>query len=418
MGKILNSTFGMVQNKMGKRWILILMAGMLAGIVGCSAQADGDNKTAQLQATAQTKLQQRQLPDPVPRFSYDSGFDFKRPKNVRGLYLTANTAGGSSKLKHILDLQDHSDLNSVVIDIKDDYGNVTFKPDKDAPFAKSGKKIISDPKKLLKKLEDHNIYPIARIVVFKDNVLSEKNPKYSFRKPNGDVWKNGGGSKFVNPFMKEVWDYNVNVAIAAAKMGFKEIQFDYVRFPEGFEKRAGTLKYDVGDYGKYKKDTAVKQRVNSVTDFVQYAREKLKPYGVDTSVDIFGYTATLPAAPGIGQNMSKISENVDVISSMIYPSHWTSYFGIQYPDLHPHKIVSEYAKREKKKLSKLDDPPISRPWIQDFTASWLGSGHYQKYGKKQVEAQISALNKHGIHEFLVWDANNNYTSGVDYTPSE
>ncbi len=134
------------------------------------------------------------------------------------------------------------------------------------------------------------------------------------------------------------------------------------------------------------------------------------------SVDIFGYSATLPEAPGIGQNFSKISEQVDVISSMIYPSHWTSYFGIDKPDLEPYNVVKEYAKVENKKLSKLKHPPVSRPWLQDFTASYLGSGNYQKYGKRQVEDQVKALHDEGIDEFLLWDAANRYTKNVDYTP--
>ena len=134
------------------------------------------------------------------------------------------------------------------------------------------------------------------------------------------------------------------------------------------------------------------------------------------SVDIFGYTATLLEAGGIGQNFLQISQNVDVISPMIYPSHWTAYFGIQYPDKHPYELVSEYAKFENKKLSKLQKPPIARPWIQDFTATWLGAGHYIPYGKAQVEAQIRALKDNGINEFLIWDAGNSYTANVDYTP--
>src|SRR5690606_18689287 len=147
-----------------------------------------------------------------------------------------------------------------------------------------------------------------------------------------------------------------------------------------------------------------------------YAREKLQPYGVEVSVDIFGYAATLPEAPGIGQNFSRISENVDVISSMIYPSHWTSYFGIAKPDLEPYKLVEEYAKVENKVLSKLDEAPVSRPWLQDFTASYLGAGNYKRYGKAEVEAQIRALNEQGIDEFLLWNAGNSYSPGVDYTP--
>ena len=131
---------------------------------------------------------------------------------------------------------------------------------------------------------------------------------------------------------------------------------------------------------------------------------------------IFGYAATIPEAPGIGQNFSKISENVDVISSMIYPSHWTSYFGIDFPDKEPYRLVTEYAKVENELLGKLEDPPVSRPWIQDFEAPWLYSGPPTQYGKKEVEAQIKALNENGIDEYLIWNAGNVYTENVDYTP--
>jgi hypothetical protein len=147
---------------------------------------------------------------------------------------------------------------------------------------------------------------------------------------------------------------------------------------------------------------------------VKYAQEELEYYDVPVGVDIFGYAATIKEAPGIGQNFSKISNNVDVISSMIYPSHWTSYFGIDFPDKHPYKLVTEYAKVENEVLGKLDDPPTSRPWIQDFEAPWLYDGAPTQYGKAQVEAQIKALQENGINEFLVWNAGNSYTENVDW----
>ena len=109
-----------------------------------------------------------------------------------------------------------------------------------------------------------------------------------------------------------------------------------------------------------------------------YARDRLASYDVDVSVDIFGYAATISEAPGIGQNFSKISENVDVISSMIYPSHWTPYFGIDKPDTQPYELTKAYAEVENEVLGALDEPPVSRPWIQDFTASWLGAGNYPR----------------------------------------
>ena len=349
-------------------------------------------------------------------FIYDSGLKFAYPDAVRGVYVTGHSAGGS-RFNDLVKLMDSTELNAMVIDIKDDFGNLTYIPKEDSSLAKYeiGKPYIKDPQAMLKTLEEKQIYPIARVVVFKDTELAEMKPEWSF--VEGDsVWKNGRGEAFVNPFLQEVWDHNVQIAIEAAKMGFKEIQFDYVRFPEGFEKRDSTLKYNMVDYETSELDN-VKRRVQAVTDFVAYAKEKLEPYGAQVSVDIFGYSATLPEAPGIGQNFSKISANVDVISSMIYPSHWTSYFGIAKPDLEPYRLVQEYAKVENAKLGELENPPVSRPWLQDFTASYLGAGNYQTYGKEEVEAQIKALNEAGIKEFLLWNAGNKYSPGVDYTPN-
>ncbi|MCO0600863.1 putative glycoside hydrolase [Peribacillus butanolivorans] len=364
--------------------------------------------------TRYVALESKELPERAPRFVFDSGLKFDYPDAVRGIYVTGPAAGGN-KFNELIKYVDETDLNAMVIDIKDDRGNVTYKSeDPDSPYAGIGKDHIKNPKEMLGKMADKQIYPIARVVVFKDTLLAKEKPEWSFL-DGKKVWENGRGESFVNPFMKEVWDYNVGIAIEAAKMGFKEIQFDYVRFPEGFEKKEDELKYNMGDYDEAKISHTAK-RVQAVTDFVSYAKKQLEPYGVDVSVDIFGYAATLPEAPGIGQNFTKISENVDVISSMIYPSHWTSYFGIEKPDLEPYDLVKEYAKLENRKLKELEAPPTSRPWLQDFTASYLGAGNYQKYGKEEVEAQIKALNENGIDEYLLWNAANRYTKGVDYTP--
>lgn len=350
-------------------------------------------------------------------------YQFKYPDAVRGIYVTGHSAGGS-RFNKLLELVKQTELNAMVIDIKDDYGYLTFKPHEDSPYYPYSQPYIKEVSELLKTLEENEIYPIARIVVFKDTVLAEEKPEWSYTN-NGKLWKNSRGEAFVNPFLPEVWEYNVGVAKLAAEMGFKEIQFDYVRFPEGFEKRDRTLQYSMGSYtpveikdanGKVIDKDMVQPRVTAVTDFVAYAKKALEPYQVKVSVDIFGYTATLPEAPGIGQNFTKISEHVDVISSMIYPSHWTSYFGIAKPDREPYRLVQEYAKVENEKLAELKNKPISRPWIQDFTASWLGKGNYIKYGAKEVEAQIKALNEAGIWEYLIWNANNNYSAGVNYLP--
>lgn len=394
------------------KWFIPVSAALLMAAFSTEATAEEKTETQLLTIHNESLLT---IPEKFPsQFAYDSGIDIDYPEDgVKGIYLTGHSAGGA-RLADLTKLLNDTELNAMVIDVKDDFGDMTFDLKSDNPLIKENtQNYVSDPAQMMKHMEEHQIYPIARVVVFKDTRLAEARPELSFTHEDGSVWKNGRGESFVNPFSQEVWEYNVEIAKQAAKMGFKEIQFDYVRFPEGFETRSDELKYTYGGYQEKGLDD-IQQRVEAVTDFVKYAKKELEPYGVDVSVDIFGYSATVPEAPGIGQNFSKISENVDVISSMIYPSHWGSYFGIAKPDLEPYKLVSEYMKVENDVLGKLDTPPQSRPWLQDFTASYLGAGNYREYGQAEIEAQIKALKEAGVNEFLLWDAGNTYTRGVNY----
>lgn len=402
-----------MQNKKTKLYLLIgiLLVGISIPLLIATTSSGEHELQASLHKERKTSLGSIDVNQNIARFKFNSGYNFEYPDAVRGIYVTGNSAGGE-RFNSLVDLIDSTDLNTMVIDVKEDNGNITFTPEEGSPFDDIATDFIDDPEKMMKVLEEKQIYPIARVVVFKDSVLAENKPELSF-KENGKVWKNGKGEAFVNPFEKEVWDYNVGVAKMAAEMGFQEIQFDYVRFPEGFEKRDDDLEYTLGDYKDSDLDN-VKRRVEAVTDFVAYAREELSNYDVDVSVDIFGYAATIPETPGIGQNFSKIADNVDIISSMIYPSHWTSYFGIDMPDKEPYKLVNEYSKVENKVLGELDNPPVSRPWLQDFEAPWLYSGAPTKYGVAEVEAQIKALKENGINEYLLWNAGNSYTKGVNY----
>lgn len=375
-----------------------------------TVHGDGDQPPRNHAFSREILVLKKSIPENSARFSSERNYHFPYPDAVRGIYVTGQSAGGK-KFQELVQFIENTELNAMVIDMKDDWGNLTFQTENES-LKDISKNYIHDIDQLLKTLENKQIYPIARIVVFKDSVLAEKKPEWSFKIGN-QVWKNQRGESFVNPFLKEVWDYNVNIAKEVAKIGFREIQFDYVRFPEGFEKREEEFSYNFGEYEQLPLDN-VQKRVKAVTDFVAYAREQLKPYDIKISVDIFGYSATIPEAPGIGQNFSKICEHVDVISAMIYPSHWTPYFGIAKPDLEPYRLVKEYIKVEKDRLAQLKNPPISRPWLQDFTATWLGKGNYKPYGKKEVEDQIRALKEEGIHEFLLWNPANKYTPNVDY----
>ena len=394
-------------------------AGLLLFLSGTTIASASETESSAATTAATSTLTLRQgalLKTPTAKelpkkFFYDSGVEIAYPADgVKGIYVTAYSVGYEEKFNKLVDYVDSNDLNAMVIDIKDDMGVVTADfNSEDAHIQENTEEDIPDIKELMDVMEEKQIYPIARIVTFKDTLLANEQPEMSFTNSNGTVWKASNGESFINPFLKQTWDYAVNVGIEAAKAGFKEIQFDYVRFPEGFEVWGDTLNYDMGEYADLEM-TDDEKRVQAITDFTAYAKEKLMPYGVDVSVDIFGYTASVVEASGIGQNFPQISENVDVISSMIYPSHWgTDYFGIYKPDLYPYELVAEYMKVENELLATLETPPTSRPWLQDFTASYLGSGFYQTYGKAQVDAQVQALFDAGVNEFLLWNALNNYT---------
>ena len=394
-------------------------AGLLLFLSGTTIASASETESSAATTAATSTLTLRQgalLKTPTAKelpkkFFYDSGVEIAYPADgVKGIYVTAYSVGYEEKFNKLVDYVDSNDLNAMVIDIKDDMGVVTADfNSEDSHIQENTEEYIPDIKELMDLMEEKQIYPIARIVTFKDTLLANEQPDMSFTNSNGTVWKASNGESFINPFLKQTWDYAVNVGIEAAKVGFKEIQFDYVRFPEGFEVWGDTLNYDMGEYADLDM-TDDEKRVQAITDFTAYAKEKLMPYGVDVSVDIFGYTASVIEASGIGQNFPQISENVDVISSMIYPSHWgTNYFGIYKPDLYPYELVAEYMKVENELLGTLETPPISRPWLQDFTASYLGSGFYQTYGKAQVDAQVQALYDAGVNEFLLWNALNNYT---------
>lgn len=356
---------------------------------------------------------------------YDSGIQIPYPEEgVKGVYIPATALTDEEHFNYLLDFIDQTHLNAVVIDFKDDGGNILGDIETDIPLLNENVLGTVDFESILKELEKRQIYPIARVVTFKDNMLSNASPEYTFMdSETGEIWMDGNGAQFINPFMREVWDYNIAASIEAAKLGFKEIQFDYVRFPEGFETFSENLDYNLGDYEAYVTDDEGlfgQERVYAINDFLEYANEQIAPYGADVSADVFGYTAIAGDAPdvrGIGQNFAQMAERVDVISSMIYPSHWgPGFFGLDYPDLYPYEVVDQYMYSESLIIDNLMNNVTTRPWLQDFTDTSLVPGTYQEYGPQQIQEQIIALNEYEVYEFLLWNAGGYYTEGVDYAP--
>ena len=338
------------------------------------------------------------------------------PKDgVRGLYFNSYSINTPEVYNRITELIESSNLNAVVVDIKDDWGNITIDFDTDDEDIKYSKIDIIDPESFIEDMHKRNIYVIGRVTTFKDSIITEKHPNWGFTLDDGTLWKNGHGEAFMNPFLKEVQDYDIKIAKLAAEAGFDEIQFDYIRFAEGFETFGDTLEYSRGEYEDKDDMDEGEKRVAAITGFVQRAREELQSYSVPMSIDVFGYALQVRHADGIGQDFDQMANQSDAISSMIYPSHWgNGSFDIEKPDLEPYNLVYRYLEEEKKILGDLEHPPVSRPWIQDFTATWIGEGNWMEYDGEAVQEQIDAIYDQGQNEYLIWNANSEYSSGVDY----
>lgn len=315
----------------------------------------------------------------------------KEPVAARGLYLTGWIAGHPKRFPPLLETAIKSEVNAVVINVKDDSGRITF--NSDIPLAEelqSNQKQIADIEALLEQLNKNNIYPIARIVTFKDPYVALEKPEWAVQNTSGGVWKDRKGHAWLNPYVKEVWEYNIAIAKKAAELGFKEIQFDYVRFPTD-----GKTAHIV-----YPQQTE-KSKAQVIKEFLKYANEELEPYGVFIAADIFGLTGTTADDMGIGQQLEDIAEVVDYICPMVYPSHYYSgNFGLKNPNASPYETVyyslKDFQERIKGKRAKI------RPWLQDFS---LGVS----YGQREVQLQIQAAYDLGINEWLLWNARNRYT---------
>ncbi|MDU3153118.1 MAG: putative glycoside hydrolase, partial [Anaerococcus hydrogenalis] len=335
-------------------------------------------------------------------------------EGVKGVYLNTYTAANPKAFKKIMDLLDNTKLNTVVLDVKDDWGNITCKFDTDNKDIKYATSEVVDAEDFINKMHEKGIYVIGRITTFKDSVITEKHPDWGFKLDDGSLWTNDHGEAFMNPFMDEVRNYDMQIAELAANAGFDEIQFDYIRFAEGFETFHDKLDYPKGKWEKLKMNEGEK-RIDAITSFVKEAREMLQAYDTPCGIDVFGYSMQVGRAEGIGQDFKEMSNQADVMSSMIYPSHWGLYsFDIEKPDLEPYELVKRYLKEEQEVFSEIEHKPQSRPWIQDFTASWIGEGNYMEYDAKAVQDQVQAIYDSGQKEFLLWNASGDYTTGVEY----
>ena len=309
------------------------------------------------------------------------------PVEIRGVHVTGALASLPGKFREYIGYKSYG-LNTIQLDVKDESGEIGFTP-ADVPLARAvgATRPYYNPKALVGLAHRNGVYMIGRVVCFQDPTLASARSDLAIQRADGSVWTTTAGLGWVNPYDRRVWDYCVSVAEAAAKAGFDQIMFDYVRFPSD------------GDVGAavYPGRTSVsKGRV--IADFVEYASKRLEPYGTKVSTALFGLAATRDL--GIGQVPQWISESADTLSPMSYPVlYGGGELGLESPGAEPGETVWRTLADFRRQIEGSDAQLV--PWIQDWD-----------YGTEEVLAQINAARLQGAKGYLLWNASGVYTKAA------
>jgi len=313
---------------------------------------------------------------------------------IRALYVNRWASQSRKRMAKLIAAVDSTEINGLVIDMKDEFG-LNYKT-QNPEFAKNaGTASVAHVAALLDTLKAHNIFPIARIVVFKDSVTARVHPDWTIRRKDGSIWRDKKGIAWVNPYHHELWDYNIGVAEELVKMGFKEVQFDYIRFPEPYPSLPPQVFPSANDVSK----------PDALAAYLKEAKTRLNKLGVRSTADIFGLVTTVGGPLEVGQYWEKISPNVDVVLPMVYPSHYPhGDLGVANPNAQPYEIISKAISRARERDKKLGikEPEHVRPWLQAFT---LGK---PEYGAAQIEAQKKAVYDSGYDGWVMWNPGSIY----------
>ena len=311
-------------------------------------------------------------------------------REVKGVYITAYSAGSKKTVDRIIDLIDRTELNAVVIDIKDYSGLVLY--DSDVPLVNELEvedNRLRDITATIEKFHEHDIYVIARQTVFQDPILARNKTDWAIHNKNGGLWYDNLGLAWVDPSNEHVWKYNVDIAKEAIALGFDEINFDYVRFPSDGNMRA--IAYTNGERELY----------DVMGDFFSYLDTHLSNEPAYISLDMFGFVMERHNGISIGQRIEDAADHVDYICPMMYPSHYPAgHLGLANPAASPGIVIEHGMKKGAPHFE--GKQAEARPWIQAFH---IGA----HYGAEKIRAQIDQVEAYTDGGWLLWNASNRYT---------
>lgn len=329
------------------------------------------------------------LPPPPPPPEH-----IKTPAAVRAVYMTSWVAGTPSLRNSLITFVADSEINSIVVDIKDYSGKVSFEMNSPTIAAmQSVEQRIPDVRALIGELHQKGMYVIGRVSVFQDPQATHMRPELAVQNKNGGVWKDRKGLSYIDPGAQEYWKYIVAIARESENVGFDEINFDYIRFPSDGQLALAVFPYQSG-----------RAKADVLEEFFIYLHDELKDLPTPISADIFGLVTWVPDDLNIGQVFERIAPHFDYIAPMVYPSHYADGFeGFKNPAEHPYEVIQKSLLRGVERLKAIGESPEKlRPWIQDFD---LGA----VYGVAEVNKEKQATYDVGLTSWMAWDPSNTYT---------
>ncbi len=324
-----------------------------------------------------------------------------KPRTVKAAYLTYFGVGDRGIRTRVLALAERTELNAVVIDVKGDRGWILYRTEVEEALkaGAQGPATLRDFDAVMADLKARGIYTIGRIVTFKDNILAKARPDLAIiDRRTGTPWIDNERLAWVDPFREEVWDYNIAIAREAARKGFDEVQFDYVRFPT--DGRLGSA--------EYAKPNNKETRLPAIAGFLERARKAIGPLGAFVSADVFGYTAFNENDTDIGQRVEELTPHLDYISPMVYPSGYNRGIpGFTKPLENPYQIVFESVRLIRKRAAHTH--VRVRPWIQDFRDYAFD---HRIFGVSEIRAQMKGADDAGGTGWMLWNPRNDYTAAA------
>lgn len=377
---------------------------LLLATVACGDDAPPKvgTQATHAQGGARARTSEERAADSLQAWRARFGNRVPRPDSVRALYVNAWAAGSRSRMAELIAIADSTEINALIIDVKESDTFLAY----DGTAIPLAREIGADRRPatrwlpaLIDTLQAHGIYSIARIVVFKDRQLAERKPELAIRHVNGSVWRDNKGGAWVNPYDERVWNYNVAIAREALDMGFSELQWDYVRFPDVTSRMREVMTYP-GSNGV--------TRADNIRAFLEYSKQQLRAYQVPVTADVFGLVTHLEGDVEIGQHWETVISSADVVLPMVYPSHYSAgLYGFARPHANPYEVVrlatTDAIERTRfvRDSAKVNVGEVM-PWLEAMSIRGL------TYGAPELRAQIQGAYDAGAKSWALWNPGSKY----------